>query len=69
TSAKFSSKWYEFDIGWMYISILKFFRLAEVKKVAPKLKLANQVQEEVTEKTLHGIITHRYEIMTRYASL
>ncbi len=69
TSAKFSSKWYEFDIGWMYISILKFFRLAEVKKVAPKLKLAKQVQEEVTENTLHGIITHRYEIMTRYASL
>lgn len=69
TSAKFSSKWYEFDIGWMYISILKFFRLAEVKKVAPKLKLAKQIQEEVTENTLHGIITHRYEIMTRYASL
>lgn len=69
TSAKFSSKWYEFDIGWMYISVLKFFRLAEVKKVAPKLKLAKQVQEEVTENTLHGIITHRYEIMMRYASL
>jgi stearoyl-CoA desaturase (delta-9 desaturase) len=23
TSAKLSSKWYEFDIGWMYIRILK----------------------------------------------
>ena len=39
TSAKFSAKWYELDIGWGYISILKFFGLAKVKKVAPKLKL------------------------------
>ena len=28
TSAKLSSKWYEFDIGWMYITILFFFGLA-----------------------------------------
>lgn len=69
TSAKFSSKWYEFDLGWVYISILKFLGLAEVKKVLPKLKLSKQIQEEVTEKTLHGIITHRYEIMARYAAL
>jgi stearoyl-CoA desaturase (delta-9 desaturase) len=29
-SAKFKAKWYEFDIGWMYISLLKAFRLANV---------------------------------------
>ena len=29
-SAKFKAKWYEFDIGWMYISLLKTFRLANV---------------------------------------
>ena len=69
TSAKFSSKWYEFDLGWMYISIMKAVGLAKVKKVAPKLKLSKHVQEEVTENTLHGIITHRYEIMTRYAAI
>ena len=37
TSAKFSAKWYEFDIGWCYINILKFLGLAKIKKVAPKL--------------------------------
>ena len=36
TSAKLSSKWYEFDIGWMYICILEMLGLATVKKVAPK---------------------------------
>jgi stearoyl-CoA desaturase (delta-9 desaturase) len=30
--AKFSQKWWEFDIGWMYICILKFFRLAQVRR-------------------------------------
>ncbi|NLY65364.1 MAG: acyl-CoA desaturase [Alcaligenaceae bacterium] len=68
TSAKFSSKWYEFDIGWMYIKILSFMRLATVRKVAPKLKL-EQKTGQVTEKTLQGVITHRYEIMTRYADM
>jgi stearoyl-CoA desaturase (Delta-9 desaturase) len=30
-SAKFSRKWFEFDIGWQYIKILRFFRLAKVR--------------------------------------
>lgn len=67
TSAKFSSKWYEFDIGWLYIKLMTYLGLAKVRKVAPKLKLENSNQ--VTEKTLQGVITHRYEIMTRYADL
>jgi stearoyl-CoA desaturase (Delta-9 desaturase) len=28
TSAKLSAKWYEFDIGWMYIRILEILGLA-----------------------------------------
>ncbi len=30
-SAKFKAKWYEFDIGWLYIRVLQLFGLAEVK--------------------------------------
>src|SRR5690606_21672518 len=33
-SAKFSSKWWEIDISWIYIGILERFRLAEVKRTA-----------------------------------
>ncbi len=68
TSAKFSSKWYEFDIGWLYIKLMGYVGLAKVRKVAPKLKLEHN-SGQVTEKTLQGVITHRYEIMTRYADL
>jgi stearoyl-CoA desaturase (Delta-9 desaturase) len=28
---KFSKQWWEFDIGWMYIRILKFLRLAKLR--------------------------------------
>jgi stearoyl-CoA desaturase (Delta-9 desaturase) len=30
-SAKFKAKWYEFDIGWVYIRLLAAFKLAKVK--------------------------------------
>src|SRR5690606_11257694 len=36
TSAKFSSKWYEFDVGWCYIRLLRACRLATGNNVAPK---------------------------------
>lgn len=31
TSAKFSKNWYEFDIGWFYIRLLKFCKLATIR--------------------------------------
>ena len=30
-NAKFSQRWWEIDIGWMYICILRFFKLATVR--------------------------------------
>ena len=68
TSAKFSAKWYEFDLGWCYISVLKFLGLAKVKKVAPKLKLDDS-RTGIDLRTLQGVITHRYEVMARYADV
>lgn len=68
TSAKFSTKWYEFDLGWCYISVLSFLGLAKVKKLAPKLKLA-PAKTSVDASTLQGVITHRYEILARYTDL
>ncbi|MEC7030824.1 MAG: transposase, partial [Pseudomonadota bacterium] len=37
-SAKFSSRPFEFDIGYLYIKILAFFKLAKVNYVLPNLK-------------------------------
>ncbi len=66
SSAKLSSRWYEFDIGWMYIRILELMGLAKVKKTAPKLRLA-KAKDECDLETLQAVITHRYEVLAKYA--
>jgi stearoyl-CoA desaturase (Delta-9 desaturase) len=66
TSAKLSVKPYEFDIGWMYISILRFLGLATVKKLPPKMAFG-EVKPVADEKTLEAIIANRYEVMAGYA--
>ena len=66
TSAKLSVKPYEFDIGWMYISLLQKLRLATVKKTPPKLAFG-EVRAVADEKTLEALILNRYEIMAAYA--
>jgi stearoyl-CoA desaturase (delta-9 desaturase) len=66
TSAKFSVKKYEFDIGWVYISLMQRIGWAKVKKVPPKLRLG-AIQPVADEKTLEALIAHRYEVMAGYA--
>ncbi|TAG36264.1 MAG: acyl-CoA desaturase [Polaromonas sp.] len=66
TSAKFSVKPYEFDIGWVYIRALEKIGMATVKKVPPKLQLG-AVQPVANEKTLEALIAHRYEVMASFA--
>lgn len=66
TSAKLSNRWYEFDIGWMYITILKTFGLATVHKVAPTPKLVS-ARSTVDFDALQGVIHHRYDMMAAYA--
>ena len=66
TSAKLSVKPYEFDIGWMYITILQSVGLAKVKKTPPKLAYG-EVRPVADEKTLEALIANRYEVMAGYA--
>ncbi len=67
TSAKLSAKWYEFDIGWMYIRILALFGLATPRRVIPKPKFG-EAKSVPDFDTLQAVITHRYDVMTRYVA-
>lgn len=67
TSAKLSAKWYEFDIGWMYIRMLEMLGLASAKKVIPTPKFV-EAKLVPDFDTLHAITTHRYDVMTRYVA-
>ena len=65
SSAKLSSKWYEFDIGWFYICVMRALGLATVKKLAPKPRFAQP--RAVDFDTLHAVIANRYDVLSRYA--
>jgi stearoyl-CoA desaturase (Delta-9 desaturase) len=67
TSAKFSVKPYEFDVGWMYIRGMEMLGLARVKKVPPKLALG-AARPVADDKTLEALIANRYEVMAGYAT-
>ena len=66
SSAKLSSRWYEFDIGWAYIRTLELLGLARVKKVAPKVHWG-EIKHFCDADLLAAIITHRYDVLTRYS--
>jgi stearoyl-CoA desaturase (Delta-9 desaturase) len=66
TSAKFSIRPYEFDLGWLYIRVLQSMGLATVRKQAPKVKL-DPSKWEVDAATLQAVIAHRFDVMANYA--
>ena len=66
TSAKLSSRWFEFDLGWAYIRALEMLGLATVRKVAPRIRFDREKLHADLE-TLQSVITHRYEVLTSYA--
>jgi stearoyl-CoA desaturase (delta-9 desaturase) len=66
SSARLSNRWYEFDIGWLYIRTLETLRLAQVKKIAPKIKL-DAAKTRCDLATLQAVITHRYDVVAKYA--
>jgi stearoyl-CoA desaturase (delta-9 desaturase) len=66
SSAKLSSKPWEFDIGWLYISILRRLGLAKVKKVAPE-PLINPAKQAVDMETVRAILVNRFHVLSHYA--
>jgi stearoyl-CoA desaturase (Delta-9 desaturase) len=66
TSAKLSSKWYEFDIGWLYIRVLEMLGLAQVKHVAPVPRFSAP-KPTVDPVTLQAVIACRYDVLAKYA--
>ena len=66
TSAKFSIRPYEFDLGWLYVKTFEAFGLVTVRKQAPKVKL-DPSKWEVDAATLQAVIAHRFDVMANYA--
>lgn len=65
TSAKFSAKWWEFDMGWLVIRTLQLFGLANPKRTLPTPRMQPD-KTEIDGDTLKALITYRFQVMSRY---
>jgi stearoyl-CoA desaturase (delta-9 desaturase) len=66
SSAKLSSKPWEFDIGWFYIRTLQSLGLARVKKVAPE-PVINPCKHTADMETVRAILVNRFHVLSHYA--
>lgn len=66
SSAKLSVKWWEFDIGWLYIKTLSILGLAKVKRLPPVEKLIPG-KNNVDDETLAAVINGRYQLLAKYS--
>jgi stearoyl-CoA desaturase (delta-9 desaturase) len=66
TSAKFSAKWFEVDVGWYLIKAMQLFGLAKPKRVLPKIHVEPN-KDQIDADTLSALITYRLQVMARYA--
>jgi len=65
SSARFSNKWWEFDIGWLYCRVLSALGLARIKKVAPKAIIARD-KNIIDVDTVTAVVRNRFHILTLY---
>ena len=64
-SARFSLQRWEFDTGWMFICIFKFFGLAKVKRVAPRPHF--EEKSTLDSDTAQALFTNRMHVLRDYA--
>jgi stearoyl-CoA desaturase (Delta-9 desaturase) len=66
SSARLSSKWWEFDIGWGYIRALERLGLARVRKVAPRpVQIPGKQVADLD--TLKAVVVSRFHVMAAFA--
>lgn len=64
-SAKFSVKSWEIDLGWIYIKILAFLKLAKNPKTFPILQRP-RFSSQIELNSVYGILQNRFQILSQY---
>ncbi|MCP1728553.1 stearoyl-CoA desaturase (delta-9 desaturase) [Natronospira proteinivora] len=69
SSAKFSLRPWEFDIGWVWLKTLSAVGLARVRRVAPKplLKEAENEPHYPDLETVRAVVTNRLHVLRAYS--
>ena len=64
-SAKLGNKWWELDIGWVYIKLLESLRLATVKRIAPRTAF-EPGKSAIDVDTLRAVVANRFHVLKLY---
>jgi stearoyl-CoA desaturase (delta-9 desaturase) len=65
TSAKFSVKWWEIDIGWLYLRLLQAVGLATINRVAPTPQITPS-KSVIDAETIKAVFTNRFQVVAQY---
>lgn len=65
-SARLSSRWWEFDLGWAYIRLFEMLGLARVRRLAPTLCFDGG-KTRCDMNTVQAVVSNRFTILARYA--
>ncbi len=65
SSARFATRRFEFDIGWMYLSILARLRLAKIQRTVPSLS-QDPVKARCDLETVNAVVANRFQVMADF---
>ena len=65
SSAKFSVKWWEIDVGWWWIKLFSWFGLVRIKRLPPAVRRI-EGKHEIDLDTIRAVISDRFRVMARY---
>ncbi len=66
-SAKLSNKWWEIDLGWIYIRLLEIVGLASVKRSAPTTEFL-PTKNTVDSETVAAVLRNRFHVLKLYGA-
>ena len=66
-SARLSNKWWEIDLGWIYIRLLEMIGLASVKRAAPATEFLPE-KKTVDSDTAAAVIRNRFHVLKLYGA-
>ncbi|GJL82923.1 MAG: aminotransferase [marine bacterium B5-7] len=67
SSAKFSNKWYELDIGWLYLNGLSMLGLARINRTVPRIRV-EEVKSRCDLETVNAVIANRFQVLADFFS-
>lgn len=67
-SARLSNRWWEVDLGWIYIRFLAMCRLARVKRLAPRA-ISRRDKQLIDSDTVRAVVSQRFYILKRYGQI